>query len=100
MYSKLEEFGFDKINEMIPHEYVDGKNHGKREGKGSIFDLRVDAGGLEAQMEELKDRYCWRRLKTDHPYRLKIDQGELLNSVLYSIGIVDQTELVLLPFSC
>jgi hypothetical protein len=57
MYSKLEEFGFDKINEMIPHEYVDGKNHGKREGKGSIFDLRVDAGGLEAQLEELKDRY-------------------------------------------
>lgn len=56
-YCKLEEFGFDKINEMIPHEYVDGKNHGKREGKGSIFDLRVDAGGLEAQLDELKDRY-------------------------------------------
>ena len=41
---------------------------------------------------------CWRRLKIDHPYRLKIDQGELLNSVLYSIGIVDQPELVLPPF--
>ena len=41
---------------------------------------------------------CWRRLKIDHPYRLKIDQGELLYSVLYSIGIVDQTELVLPPF--
>ena len=41
---------------------------------------------------------CWRRLKIDHPYRLKIDQGELLNRVLYSIGIVDQTELVLPPF--
>ncbi len=33
---------------------------------------------------------CWRRLK--------IDQWELLRSVLYSIGIVDQTELVLNPF--
>ena len=55
--SKLEEFGFDKINEMIPHEYVDGKNHGKREGQGSIFDMRIDAGGLEAQLDELKDRY-------------------------------------------
>jgi len=41
---------------------------------------------------------CWRRLKIDHPYRLKIDQGELLYSVLYSTGIVDQTELVLPPF--
>jgi len=38
---------------------------------------------------------CWRRLKIDHPYRLKIDQGKLLYSVLYSIEIVDQTELVL-----
>lgn len=57
IYSKLEELGFDKINELIPHEYIDGKNHGKREGKGSIFDLRVDAGGLEVQLEELKDRY-------------------------------------------
>jgi putative addiction module killer protein len=33
---------------------------------------------------------CWRRLK--------IDQGKLLYSVLYSIEIVDQTELVLNPF--
>jgi hypothetical protein len=41
---------------------------------------------------------CWRRLKIDHPYRLKIDQGKLLYSVLYSIEIVDQTELVLNPF--
>jgi len=57
VYSRLEEFGFDKINEMIPHEYVDGKNHGKREGQGSIFDMRVEAGGLEAQLDELKDRY-------------------------------------------
>jgi hypothetical protein len=42
--------------------------------------------------------WCWRRLKIDHPYRLKIDQGKLLYSVLYSIEIVDQTELVLNPF--
>jgi len=50
---------------------------------------------LRGKIESIR---CWRRLKTDHPYRLKIDQGELLNSVLYSIGIVDQTELVLPPF--
>ncbi|MEQ1559262.1 MAG: hypothetical protein ABL933_10065 [Methyloglobulus sp.] len=55
--SKLEEFGFDKINEMIPHQYVDGKNHGKREGQGFIFAMRVDAGGLEAQLDELTERY-------------------------------------------
>ena len=52
----------------------------------------------KADLVEIGEFICWRRLKTDHPYRLKIDQGELLNSVLYSIGIVDQTELVLPPF--
>jgi hypothetical protein len=57
LYSKLEEIGFDKINELIPHQYVDGKNHGKREDQGFIFDMRVDAGGMEAQLDELKDRY-------------------------------------------
>ena len=57
VHSKLEEFGFDKINGLIPHEYIEGKNHGKREGQGSLFDMRIDAGGLEPQLEELKDRY-------------------------------------------
>ena len=57
VHSKLEEFGFDKINGLIPHEYVEGKNHGKREGQGALFDMRIDAGGLEPQLEELKDRY-------------------------------------------
>lgn len=54
---KLEEFGFDKINALIPHSYVDGKDHGKREGEGIRFDLRVDAGGMEGQLDELKQRY-------------------------------------------
>ncbi|MDO9104347.1 MAG: hypothetical protein Q7U57_05235 [Methylovulum sp.] len=47
VHSKLEEFGFDKINGLISHEYVEGKNHGKRESQESLFDMRVDAGGLE-----------------------------------------------------
>ena len=66
---------------------------------GNIEDYRSAILAWEAQ-PSLRLDYpgCWRRLKTDHPYRLKIDQGELLNSVLYSIGIVDQTELVLSPF--
>ena len=51
-----------------------------------------------ALAEQQKTRQSWRRLKIDHPYRLKIDQGKLLYSVLYSIEIVDQTELVLNPF--
>ncbi|KJV05699.1 hypothetical protein [Methylocucumis oryzae] len=57
MHSKLEELGFDKISQMIPHEYVDGESHGKREGQGTIFDIRLEAGGLEPQLDELNSRY-------------------------------------------
>jgi len=53
----LDELGFDKINSLIPHDYVDGVHHGKREGKGFIYDKRVNANGLEGQLEELKHRY-------------------------------------------
>ena len=54
---KLDEFGFDKINALIPHTYVDGDDHGKQDGGGIRFDLRVDAGGLEGQLDELNERY-------------------------------------------
>lgn len=57
LYSVAQETGFDKTRELIPHEYVDGKNHGKRQGKGSIFDQKLIANGKEAQLEELKWRY-------------------------------------------
>ncbi len=42
---------------LIPHEYVEGKNHGKREQGGTLWDFRVDAGGMEPQLEELRRRF-------------------------------------------
>ena len=36
---------------------VDGKDHGKREGSGTVFDQRIDAAGLEGQLQELMDRF-------------------------------------------
>ncbi len=53
----LDGLGFDRIQSLIPHEYVDGANHGKREGKGFIYDKHIDAQGLEGQLEELQRRY-------------------------------------------
>ncbi|MBN1101801.1 MAG: hypothetical protein JXL84_00155 [Deltaproteobacteria bacterium] len=53
----LDESGSDKISELIPHEYVDGPDHGKREGGGFLYDKRINGGGLEAQLEELRDRF-------------------------------------------
>jgi hypothetical protein len=48
--SVIDEAGLDKIVELIPHRYVSGKDDGKREGHGTILDIRIDADGQEAQL--------------------------------------------------
>lgn len=53
----LDEMGSEQIESLIPHRYVAGKNHGKREQSGTVWDFQVDAGGMEAQLEALRDRY-------------------------------------------
>ena len=53
----LETLGAEKIDQLIPHDYVPGKDHGEREDEGFIWDLRVEAAGLERQLEELQDRF-------------------------------------------
>lgn len=53
----LDELGFDQIRSLIPHDYVDGPNHGKREGKSYLYDKRLDAHGLEGQLRELQRQY-------------------------------------------
>jgi hypothetical protein len=57
LLSMIEETGYEKIDALIPHAYVKGKHHGKREGKGTIYDQRMDAGGMESQLDELRDRF-------------------------------------------
>jgi len=53
----LEEPGSEMIQTLIPHEYVDGKNHGKREKGGFLWDIKHDAAGHEGQLEELQSRW-------------------------------------------
>ena len=56
--SQLEDHADDKIKSLIPYEYVEGKEHGAdHKGKGFIFDMRKDAGGMEGQLDELQHRY-------------------------------------------
>lgn len=69
LYGMLDGLGLDKIQEQIPYEYVDGPEHGKRDGKGTIWDLKLDAGGMEAQLQELQDRY----------YRYTMERQEALS---------------------
>jgi len=54
---QLEEQGQDMIQRLLPHEYVHGKNHGKQEKDGVLWDMQVDAGGLEQQLEELERQW-------------------------------------------
>jgi hypothetical protein len=57
LYNQIDEIGFNKILELIPFEYVDGKDHGKEDEKGVLYDKRVDAGGMEGQLDDLESRY-------------------------------------------
>lgn len=56
VYSNIDEFGQEKLSALIPHRYVKAKDHGTREGNGTIFSQRIDADGKEPQAEELQRR--------------------------------------------
>ena len=61
LYCQLDEYGNDYMEKLIPHEFIHGKNHGKAQGDGYLFDLKIDANGLELQLDELKHRF-WKHL--------------------------------------
>ncbi len=56
IYDELDEFSSDLINQLIPHELVEGKDNGKKEDGGFLWDMEIDAKGLEGQLEELNNR--------------------------------------------
>jgi hypothetical protein len=63
--SETDEFGHDYIEKLIPYEFKPGKNHGKREKGGYLFNMIADANGLEAQLKELQRRF-WSHLQKTH----------------------------------
>lgn len=58
LYSIIDEVGTARIKELIPYEYIQGKDDGKREGAGTILDQRLAASGLEEHVMELRERFC------------------------------------------
>ncbi|MCB1867655.1 MAG: hypothetical protein KDI43_03775 [Gammaproteobacteria bacterium] len=54
---EVESAGDEIIRQLIPHEYVDGKNHGKQDKGGFLWDVNIDAAGQEAQLDELRSRW-------------------------------------------
>ncbi len=67
LYSALDEVADDYINELIPYNFVEGKSHGKKVKGGSLWDMRRNANGLEAQLEELNAR-TWKYLNSRSDY--------------------------------
>jgi len=54
---ELDEFGDDYIQELIPYNFYPGEDHGKPSKNGcSVYDMRINANGLESQLEELQRR--------------------------------------------
>lgn len=75
--SQLEDPAYDKIKALIPHKSVRGKEHGAdHEGKGFIFDMRKDAGGMEGQLDELQHRY----------WQYTVDRGRELGEIYHQKG--------------
>ncbi len=54
---EIESAGEEIIQQLIPHKYVDGKKHGKQEQGGFLWDVKIDAAGQEAQLDELRSRW-------------------------------------------
>ena len=65
LYCQLDEYGHDYMEKLIPHEFKHGKNHGKPEKSGYLFDMKIDAKGLELQLDELKHRF-WKQISKVH----------------------------------
>ena len=54
---ELNVMGREVIQTLVPHDYVDGDENGKSTDGGTIWDIKLDAGGQEGQLEELQCRW-------------------------------------------
>lgn len=53
IYDLLDNISMDYIDKLIPHEFVDGPNNGKKESGMTMWDMRTDANGLEDVLDDL-----------------------------------------------
>jgi hypothetical protein len=56
LYDALDQKMDETIQFLIPNKLVEGENHGKEEDGGTLWDFNIEAGGLEAEVEELQSR--------------------------------------------
>ena len=56
LIDEIENKSHDCIQKLIPHEYVEGKENGKQVKGGFRWDMQIEAGGQEKQLDELNGR--------------------------------------------
>jgi hypothetical protein len=72
LYERISEAAGDELQRRIPHRHVRGPHDGERVGDMIRWDLRLDAGGHEAMLEEFQhrlwdyERERWRTLKAEY----------------------------------
>jgi len=72
LYGAMEDAADAEIQSRLPHRYLSGPEDGNRDESGSIrWDMRVDANGQEALLEELRHR-VW-----DEQFRRRAELGRL-----------------------
>ncbi len=72
LFGTMEEAANAEIEIRIPHRHVRGPEDGKRDERGSVrWDMRVEAGGQEALLEELQHR-VW-----DEQFRRRRELGRV-----------------------
>ena len=100
IYSKLDEYGQDYIKELIPHEYVQGKNHGVPDKEGFLWDYKPDAGGFERQLKELKYRFwdytknAWERLEKE------FDKESLQQVLIFNESNPSESQFIMFDDPC
>lgn len=80
---EIESAGNDHISALIPHDYVEGPDNDKEVDGGFLWDIQIDAGGLEGQLDELKSRW-WAYQRTR-----SAELGEIFNHYPAAVYIQD-----------
>lgn len=88
LYDELENIESELIDQLIPHQLVDGPNHGKNSEGGMIWDMITDACGLEAQLEELESRS--RKYRSKRVLMLDDEFHRSKEKAVYSIKYFDE----------
>ena len=73
--TELEAYSDTYIDQLIPNELVEGKEHNQASEHGFIWDMKINASGLEGQLNELKTRreeYLEERWLTISQYQAKL----------------------------